>query len=77
MELIALLTTAKEAGFEFGTIISIGVIAFKLRADVKKEVGGHVDKVVAAITDHNTRLSNLETDVQGIKKKLDKSESKT
>lgn len=77
MEIISLLTTAKDAGFEFGTIISIGVIAWKLRTDVKKEVSKQVDKIVAAITDHNTRLSNLETDVQGIKKKLDKSESKT
>ena len=70
MELISLLTTAREAGFEMGTILSIGIIAWKLRADVKKEVGKQVDKIVLAITDHNTRLSNLETDVQGIKKKL-------
>lgn len=70
MELIALLTTAKEAGFEFGTIISIGVIAFKLRADVKKEVGGHVDKVVAAITDHNKRIDSLEESVSDIKKRM-------
>lgn len=55
------------AGFEFGTIISIGVIAFKLRADVKKEVGGHVDKVVAAITDHNKRIDSLEVSVSDIK----------
>ena len=70
MELIALLTTAKEAGFEFGTIISIGVIAFKLRADVKKEVGGHVDKVVAAIADHNKRIDSLEESVSDIKKRM-------
>lgn len=70
MELIALLTTAKEAGFELGTIISIGVIAFKLRADVKKEVGGHVDKVVAAITDHNKRIDSLEESVSDIKKRM-------
>lgn len=76
-ELISLLTTAKNAGFEFGTIISIGVIAWKIRTDVKKEVSKQVDKIVVAISDHNTRLSNLEIDVQGIKKKLDKSESKT
>ena len=68
MDFISLLTTAKDAGFEMGTIISIGVIAFKLRSDVKKEVGKQVDKVVDAIKDHNTRLSNLENDVQGIKK---------
>ena len=68
MDFISLLTTAKDAGFEMGTIISIGVIAWKLRSDVKKEVGKQVDKVVDAIKDHNTRLSNLENDVQGIKK---------
>lgn len=70
MEIIAILTTAKDAGFELGTIMSIGVIAWKLRSDVKKEVGKQVDKIVLAISDHNSRLSNLETDVQGIKKKL-------
>ena len=70
MEFLTILTTAKEAGFELGTIMSIGVIAWKLRADVKNEVGKQVDKIVLAISDHNSRLSNLETDVQGIKKKL-------
>lgn len=70
MEILTILTTAKDAGFELGTIMSIGVIAWKLRADVKKEVGKQVDKIVLAISDHNSRLSNLETDVQGIKKKL-------
>ena len=68
MDIISLLTTAKDAGFDTGTIISIGFIAWKLRSDVKKEVGKQVDKVVDAIKDHNTRLSNLENDVQGIKK---------
>ena len=68
MDFISLLTTAKDAGFETGTIASIGFIAWKLRSDVKKEVGKQVDKVVDAIKDHNTRLSNLENDVQGIKK---------
>lgn len=75
-DLISLLTTAKNAGFEFGTIISIGVIAWKIRTDVKKEVSKQVDKIVVAISDHNTRLSNLEADVHGIKKKLE-TESKT
>ena len=70
MEFLKILTTAKEAGFELGTIMSIGVIAWKLRSDVKKEVGKQVDKIVLAISDHNSRLSNLEADVHGIKKKL-------
>jgi len=70
MELIALLTTAKEAGFELGTIMSIGVIAFKLRSDVKKEVGKQVDKVVDAIKDHNKRIDSLEESVSDIKKRM-------
>lgn len=66
MELLSIFTAAKEAGFEVGTIASIMTIAFILRKDVKKEIG----KIVEAINGHNTRLLNLETDVQGIKKKL-------
>ena len=70
MELISLLTTAREAGFEMGTILSIGVIAFKLRSDVKKEVGKQVDKVVDAIKDHNKRIDSLEESVSDIKKRI-------
>jgi len=70
MELISLLTTAREAGFELGTIMSIGVIAFKLRSDVKKEVGKQVDKVVDAIKDHNKRIDSLEESVSDIKKRM-------
>ena len=54
MEILAILTTAKEAGFDTGTILALGAIAFKLRSDVKKEVSKQVDKVVDAIKDHNT-----------------------
>jgi len=66
MELLAILTTAKEAGFETGTIMSIAVIAWMLKKNTAKQV----DKIVTAITQHNTRLGNLETDVGTIKKKL-------
>ena len=69
-EILAILTTAKEAGFEMGTIVTIGIIAWKLRADVKKEVSRQVDKIVVAIAGHNARLDNLEGDVKEIKKRL-------
>ena len=68
-ELLALLTMAKEAGFETGTILSIGFIAWRLRKSTTKEV----DKVVEAIkghnvllADHSSRLSSIETDVKAI-----------
>ena len=70
MDLISILTTAKDAGFEMGTIISIGVIAWKLRSDVKKEVSKQVDKVVDAIKDHNKRIDSLEESVSDLKKRI-------
>lgn len=72
MEIIALLTTAKEAGFETGTIVSIAVIAVMLRRDVTKILDKQVDKIVKAIGAHNDRLNVLETDVKEIKTKLNK-----
>lgn len=70
MELIAILTTAKEAGFDTGTIIALAAIAFKLRSDVKKEVSKQVDKVVDAIKDHNKRIDSLEESVSDLKKRI-------
>ncbi len=70
MDFISLLTTAKDAGFDTGTIIAISVIAFKLRSDVKKEVGKQVDKVVDAIKDHNKRIDSLEESVSDLKKRI-------
>lgn len=70
MDLISLLTTAKDAGFDTGTIIAISVIAFKLRSDVKKEVSKQVDKVVDAIKDHNKRIDSLEDSVSDLKKRM-------
>lgn len=72
MEIITLLTTAKEAGFETGTIVSIAVIAVILRRDVTKILDKQVDKIVKAIGAHNERLNVLETDVKEIKTKLNK-----
>lgn len=65
-ELIAILTAAKEAGFETGTIMSIGAIGFALHRMTNKQV----DKVVKAIEGHNVRLNNVEIDIKDIKKKL-------
>lgn len=77
MELITLLTTAKDAGFETGSIVSLMIIYFMLRKFVSKEnnelkvvLNTQVDKIVAAINIHNQRLESLETDVKEIKKKI-------
>lgn len=77
MELVALLTTAKDAGFETGSIISLVVIYFMLKRFVTKQndelkivINSQVDKLVSAINVHNLRLESLETDVKEIKKKI-------
>ena len=77
MELVALLTTAKDAGFETGSIISLVVIYFMLKRFVTKQndelkvvINTQVDKLVSAINIHNLRLESLETDVREIKKKI-------
>ena len=70
MEILAILTTAKEAGFDTGTILALGAIAFKLRSDVKNEVSKQVDKVVDAIKDHNKRIDSLEESVSDLKKRI-------
>lgn len=67
MEILAILTTAREAGFETGTIAAIATIAYMLKRNTNKQV----DKVVEAITQHNNRLTGLESDVSEIKKKID------
>lgn len=70
MDIIRLLTTAKDAGFDTGTILALGAIAFKLRSDVKNEVSKQVDKVVDAIKDHNKRIDSLEESVSDLKKRI-------
>lgn len=71
MDILSLLTTAKEAGFDTGTIIAIAAIAYKLRKDVKTEVGKQVDKVVDAIKDHNKRIDTLEVGFTDLKKRVE------
>lgn len=77
MELITLLTTAKDAGFESGSIVSLIIIYTMLRRfvsnqneDLKVVLNIQVDKIVSAINVHNHRLEILETDVKEIKKKI-------
>lgn len=77
MELITLLTTAKDAGFESGSIVSLIIIYTMLRRfvsnqneELKVVLNIQVDKIVSAINVHNHRLEILETDVKEIKKKI-------
>lgn len=77
-ELIALLSTAKQAGLDVGSMASIVMIYFMLKkfvsqqnGELKKALGEQVDKIVAAIGKHNERLEMLEKDVSIIKKKLE------
>lgn len=67
MEIIALLTAAKEMGFETGHILSMVIIYLMLQRTVKKEF----DKLITAIKEleksHNQRLEIIETHV-GLKK---------
>ena len=70
MDILSLLTTAKEAGFDTGTIIAIAAIAYKLRKDVKTEVGKQVDKMVNAIQNQNKRIDTLEVGLEDLKKRF-------
>jgi hypothetical protein len=80
MELIALLTTAKEMGLEVGPMISMVIIYFMLKKFVTKQnkelkdaLNVQVDKVVGALENQNKRLTTLESDNLFIKKKLSES----
>lgn len=76
-DLIALLTMAKSAGLDIGSLVSLITIYFMLKKFVTKQndelktvLNAQVDKIVRAIGQHNERLENLETDVREIKKKI-------
>ena len=63
MKIVALLTLAKDAGFEAGSIVSLVTIYFMLKKFVTKQneelktvLNLQVDKVVKAIGQHNERL---------------------
>lgn len=70
-ELIALLTTAKQAGFDLGSLVSLVVIYFMLKRDLIKVIDKQFDKLIVAINSlekaHNERLSKIEYHI-GIKK---------
>lgn len=67
MEVIPLLTAAKNMGFDLGQIISLAAMYFMLRKDLMKQL----DKLIFAINSlekaHNERLSKIEAHV-GLKK---------
>lgn len=76
-DLIALLSTAKSAGFDIGSLASLVTIYFMLKKFVAKQndelkqvVSSQVDKIVIAIGAHNDRLESLEKDVGNIKQQL-------
>ena len=75
MEILALLSTAKELGFESGSILSLVIIYFMLKKFVTKQnnelkevLNTQVDKMVNAIGKHNERLDGLESDVKLLKR---------
>lgn len=79
MEIVAILSTAKQAGFDIGSMASIVMIYFMLKNFVSKQnselklvLSAQVDKIVKAIEHHNNRIENLEKDVKDIKQQLHK-----
>ena len=77
MELISLLSTAKQAGVDVSAIIGLIAIYLMLKKfvnaqnkELKVVVNEQVDKIVKAIGAHNERLDNIEEDVKALKKKL-------
>lgn len=77
--LFSILSLAKDAGFDVGQFIVLGMIYFMLKNfvskqndELKKVVDEQVNKIVTAIHNHNERLDNLEDDVKDIKQQLKK-----
>lgn len=77
MELLSLLSSAKQAGLDIGSLASLVMIYFMLKRfvsaqndELKKVISAQVDKIVVAIGQHNDRLETLEKDVGKIKQKL-------
>lgn len=67
MEVVPLLTSAKQMGFDVGQLLSLAAMYFMLRKDLMKQL----DKLIIAIQSlekaHNERLSKIEAHV-GLKK---------
>lgn len=67
MEIISLLTAAKELGFEIGHILSLIMMYLMLRRDLMKVFDKQFGKLIDAIKTlekaHNKRLTEIETHV--------------
>lgn len=67
MEVVPLLTAAKQMGFDLGQMISLAIMYFMLRKDLMKQL----DKLIIAIQSlekaHNERLNKIESHI-GLKK---------
>lgn len=79
IELVTILATAKSAGFDIGSLVSLVTIYFMLKKFVAKQndelknvVSSQVDKIVLAIGSHNDRLETLEKDVGQLKEHIKK-----
>ncbi len=81
MEIIALLTSAKELGIDIGHLGSLGFMYFMLRKDLMKvidsqmkmidsQIGKLIDAIKSLEATHNKRLFNLEDDMKDVQKKI-------
>lgn len=63
MEILSLLTTAKEAGFEFGSMITLAVIYFRL----SRKMDDKWEKLIHVVAEHNNkneeRFNKIETTI--------------
>lgn len=71
MDIMEVLTLAKNMGFDVGQIISLAVMYVALRKDLLKVLDQQLGKLIDAIKDlekaHNARLDKIEAHV-GLKK---------
>lgn len=69
-EIIPIMITAKEMGFDIGSMVMLVPLYFVLRGSLKGAVSGEFKKLIAAITEleqaHNKRIETIESHV-GIK----------
>lgn len=74
MEIIALLTSAKELGVDVGHLGSLGFMYFMLRKDLMKVIDSQFNKLIDAIKSleatHNKRIVGLEDEMRDIQKKI-------
>jgi hypothetical protein len=67
MEIVAILTAAKEMGFEAGHILSLFIMYFMLKSNLNKVFTKQFDKLIEAIESlektHNQRLKRIEDHV--------------